>query len=286
VNYAQKRDAQAFFDDLGRAVQANPVPAALIGMGALWMLMGGGRTTAAAALLSGGASRVADTLSPAASAVGSGASRFASGVSGLASSATNMAGQAFQSASDATTQAFQSASDATTDAAKRVSSAVSGAGSRAGDQVGSMSDSVSGSVSSMAGSVSNGATALAGSVQSSLAETFERQPLLVGIAGLAIGAAIASAFSKTRFEEEMIGEQAGAMKEKAETFFSEAAENLGTRATRAVDAMRQEADTQGLTPSGLKETAAAIGKKAATAARSTCTGSGAGTRRNGPQSPN
>jgi hypothetical protein len=275
VNYAQKRDAQAFFDDLGRAVQANPVPAALIGMGALWMLMGGGRTTAAAALLSGGASRVADTLSPAASAVGSGASRLASGVSDLASSATNMAGQA-----------FQSASDATTDAAKRVSSAVSGAGSRAGDQVGSMSDTVSGSVSSMAGSVSNGATALAGSVQSSLAETFERQPLLVGIAGLAIGAAIASAFSKTRFEEEMIGEQAGAMKEKAETFFSEAAENLGTRATRAVDAMRQEADTQGLTPSGLKETAAAIGKKAATAARSTGTGSGAGTRRNGPQSPN
>ena len=43
---------RAFFDDLQSAVQANPVPAALIGMGALWMLMGGGRTTAAAAMVS------------------------------------------------------------------------------------------------------------------------------------------------------------------------------------------------------------------------------------------
>ena len=54
----------SFLDDLSSAVQANPVPAALIGMGALWMLMGGGRTTAAAALLASGASRAADSLAP------------------------------------------------------------------------------------------------------------------------------------------------------------------------------------------------------------------------------
>jgi len=273
VNSGQKQSAQAFFDDLGRAVQANPLPAALIGMGALWMLMGGGRTTAAAALLSGGASRVADTLAPAASAVGSGASRVAGGVSQLASRAADGVSELASSAADGVSglassardmagQAFQTAGDTAADGAKRVSSTVSDAGSRAGAQ---------------AGSLGNGATAFAGSVRSNLAETFERQPLLVGVVGLAIGAAVASAFSRTRFEEEMIGEQAGALKEKAETFFSDAAENLGNRATRAVDAMRQEADTQGLNPSALKESVTAAGKKAATAAR--------GTRRNGQQSP-
>ena len=34
---------RSFLDDLSSAVQSNPVPAALVGMGALWMLMGGGR---------------------------------------------------------------------------------------------------------------------------------------------------------------------------------------------------------------------------------------------------
>jgi hypothetical protein len=273
VTSAQTRSTQAFFDDLGRAVQANPVPAALIGMGALWMLMGGGRTTAAAALLSGGASRVADTLAPVAGAVSSGASRMASGVSGLASSAkesvSGLASSAKESVSDLASsakeiagQAFSAAGEAASDGAQGAASSAADVGSQMGQQ---------------AASVGQSATALAGTIQGNLAQTFERQPLLVGVIGIAIGAAIAGAFPKTRFEEEMLGEQAGDLKEKAETLVSEQAEKLGNMATRAVDAVKQEAQTQGLTTSGLKEGAAAIGKKAAAAAK--------GTRRDGPQSP-
>jgi hypothetical protein len=266
VTSAQTRSTpQSFFDDLGRAVQANPVPAALIGMGALWMLMGGGRTTAAAALLSSGASRVADTLSPAVSAVGTGASRLAGGVSDLASSAKESISDLASSATGVAGQALQSASDTAADAAKRMSSSVADAGSRVGEEAGSLGSSMT-----------SGVTGLAGSVQGNLAETFQRQPLLLGVIGLAVGAAVAGAFPKTRLEEELVGEQAGAMKETVETFVSEQAENLGTMANRAVDAVKQEAEAQGLTASALKEGVAAIGKKAATAAR--------GTRRNGQQS--
>jgi hypothetical protein len=266
VTSAQTRSSsQSFFDDLGQAVQANPVPAALIGMGALWMLMGGGRTTAAAALLSGGASRLADTLAPAASAVGSGASRLAGGVSDLASSAKESVSELASSATSMAGQAFQTASDTAADTAKRLSSTVADAGSRVGEEAGSFGSSMT-----------SGMTGLAGSVQGNLAETFQRQPLLLGAIGLAIGAALAGAFPKTRFEEELIGEQAGAAKETVETFVSEQAENLGSMANRAVDAVKLEAEAQGLTASALKEGVAAIGKKAATAAK--------GTRRNGQQS--
>jgi len=272
VTSAQTRNTiQPFFDDLGRAVQANPVPAALIGMGALWMLMGGGRTTAAAALLSGGVSRVADTLAPAASAVSSGVSRLADGVSDIAASAkdgvSDLAASARDSVSDlasgvrdAAGQAFDTAGEAAADGAKGLTSTAARAGSQ---------------LSQQAGSVGRSATEFAGTIQGNLAQTFERQPLLVGVVGLAIGAAIAGAFRKTHFEEEMIGGHAAAFKDKVETLVSEQTENLSGMANRAVDAVKQEVEKQGLTPSALKEGAAAIGKKAATAAK--------GVRRNGGQ---
>jgi hypothetical protein len=262
VTPAQTQNStQSFFDDLGRAVQANPVPAALIGIGALWMLMDGGRTTAAAALMSGGASRVADTLAPAASAVSSGVGRLADDVSGLAASAKDGVSQLASGAKDIADRALETAGQAAADGAKSLSSTVTHAGSQ---------------MSQQAGSLGQGATAFAGTIQGNLAQTFERQPLLVGVIGVAIGAAIAGAFRKTRFEEDMIGGQAAALKEKVETVVSEQAENLGGIANRAVDAVKQEAEAQGLTPSALKEGVAAIGRKAAAAAK--------GARRNGPQS--
>ena len=256
---AQRSNTQSFFDDLGRAVQANPVPAALIGMGALWMLMGGGRTTAAAALLSGGATRVADTLAPAATAIGNGTSRLAEGVSELASSAAESISELAAGAKQTADETLESVSEAAAGGAQSVTSAAARMGSRLSEQTESAAQS---------------ATGFASSVQGNLAETFERQPLLVGIVGLAIGAAVAGAFPKTRFEEEIIGEQAGAVKEKVQTLASEQAENLGNMANRAMDAVKQEAKAQGLTPSALKESATAIGKKAASAAK--------GARRNGP----
>jgi X-X-X-Leu-X-X-Gly heptad repeat protein len=272
VTSAQTRTTtQSFFDDLGRAVQANPVPAALIGMGALWMLMGGGRTTGAAALLSGGASRVADTLAPAASAVGSGVSRLADGVSDLAAGAKEGVSDLATSAKDSVSEfasgardiagrAFDAAGEAAADGAKDLTSTAGRAGSQ---------------LSQQAGSVGQSATAFAETIQGNLAQTFERQPLLVGVIGLAIGAAIAGAFRKTRFEEEMIGDRAAVLKDNVETLVSEQAENVAGIANRAVDAVKQEAEAQGLTPSALKEGVAAIGKKAAAAAK--------GVRRNGGQ---
>jgi hypothetical protein len=236
-----------FFDDLSSAVQSNPVPAALIGMGALWMLMGGGRTTAAAAFLANGASRAADSLAPAGDAVKSGAGRIGETLSDFASSATNAVGQA-----------LGTAGEAVTDAAGRVSSTAAEAGKQ---------------LSTQSASVKHSASGFAGTVQSNLSETFERQPLLVGVLGLAIGAVIATAFPKTQIEEDMVGDQAESMKQKVGDFVSEQAQNLGDVASRTMEAVKEEAVTQGLTPAALKEGVAAVRDKA-TKAASTARGNG------------
>ena len=231
---------RSFVDDLSSAVQANPVPAALIGMGALWMLMGGGRTTAAAALLANGASRAADSLAPAGDTVRNGAGRIGETLSEYAYAAT-----------DAVGQALGTAGEAVTDAAGRLTSTASEAGKQ---------------LTSQSASVRSSASGLAGSVQGNLTETFERQPLLVGVLGLAIGAVIASAFPRTRMEAEMVGEQAGAIKQKVGEFVSDQAENLGEVASRTIEAVKDEAKTQGLTPAALKEGVAAVREKATKAA--------------------
>jgi len=230
---------RSFVDDLSSAVQANPVPAAPIGMGALWMLMGGGRTTAAAALLANGASRSADALSPAGDMLKNGAGRIGETLSEYAPAAT-----------DAVSQALGTAGEAVTDATGRLTSTAT----EAGKQLASPA------------SIRSSASGLAGSVQGNLTETFERQPLLVGVLGLAIGTVIASAFPKTRIEEEMVGEQAGTIKQKVGEFVSDQAENLGEVASRTIEAVKDEAKTQGLMPAALKEGVAAVREKATKAA--------------------
>lgn len=236
--------SRSFLDDLGSAVQANPVPAALIGMGALWMLMGGGRTTAAAALLANGASRAGDMLAPVGTALKSGTSKIGETVSGIATAA-----------SDAVGQAAGTAGEAITEAAGRVATSAA----ETGKQVGAQSSAATGSAAN-----------LIGNVQGNLAETFERQPLLVGAIGLAIGAALATAFPVTRTEQEMVGDQAAAVKRNVEEFVSEQAGNLGDVANRTLEAVKDEAAAQGLTPAGLKQGAQTIRDKAmevATSAR-------------------
>jgi len=109
-------------------------------------------------------------------------------------------------------------------------------------------------------------SALAGSVQSNLTETFERQPLLVGLVGIAVGAAIATAFPKTQIEEEYVGEAAAKAKEKVQSFVEEQSENLQKTASRTLEAVKDEAAAQGLTPDALKQGAAAIRDKAVSAA--------------------
>jgi hypothetical protein len=68
--------------------------------------------------------------------------------------------------------------------------------------------------------------------QSSLADLFERQPLILGVVGLAVGAAIAGAFRTSGLEDEWMGELSDDVKA-----------DLNTRAGAVSQSLRKASDT-------------------------------------------
>jgi hypothetical protein len=98
-------------------------------------------------------------------------------------------------------------------------------------------------------------------IRSSLTEIFRRQPLALGVIGLAIGAGMAAALPMTEKETELLGEASDEFKERAQEFATEQAEHAKDRAKRAVDAAAEEARNQGLSQEGLKSTAQDLSQK-------------------------
>jgi uncharacterized membrane protein len=68
--------------------------------------------------------------------------------------------------------------------------------------------------------------------QSSLGDLMERQPLVIGAIGLAVGAALAGAFRTTQIEDNFIGGVSDEVKE-----------DLSRRGTAVSKALREAADT-------------------------------------------
>jgi hypothetical protein len=89
-------------------------------------------------------------------------------------------------------------------------------------------------------------------MQSSLADTLERQPLVMGAIGLAIGAAVAGAFRTTDLESEWMGDisddvkadlgrRAGAVSRSLDEASDTVMAELGDTAAEAVDRVKQTA---------------------------------------------
>jgi hypothetical protein len=91
--------------------------------------------------------------------------------------------------------------------------------------------------------------ALGTSVQKNISDTLERQPLLLGAIGLAIGAGIASAFPSTRLESDFMGEAGAATREKIQDLASDTTDFVVARAKQTLHDVKQEAEAQGLTSS-------------------------------------
>jgi len=94
-------------------------------------------------------------------------------------------------------------------------------------------------------------------IQSRLSESLEKQPLLLGAIGLAIGAGIASTFATTAVESELMGEQGSAARQKLQGL----AGDVTDRAKQIASDLKDEAGRQGLTPDAAKSAAAGIGEK-------------------------
>jgi hypothetical protein len=118
-------------------------------------------------------------------------------------------------------------------------------------------DTASGYVTSIPGSSAE----IFDTVRSNLTDLFKAQPLALGAIGIAIGAGIAAALPGTEIEADYLGETSDTVRAKAAQFASDQTERATTVAGNVVDAVKEEAATQGLTLEGAKAAAGDISAK-------------------------
>jgi hypothetical protein len=229
VRHDGARRGSDYVDILGDAIRENPVSAALIGMGVIWLFMGGHKTS----LLGGGGrtsifQAVGENAQQAGSAVGRAAGLVGAAISSGVDAVTDTAAEAGRMVRDV-------ASVSAGSAAEKMSSAYDVAGDLAVEATNKFS---SGAREATQVAKSSGAK-LGGALQQNLTDLLERQPLFLGAIGLAIGAGIASSFPATEVEQQVMGSVSAGLQEK----ISEAGGLVKDMATAALE----EASHQGRT---------------------------------------
>jgi hypothetical protein len=218
-----------FVHDLADAARKNPISAALIGMGAIWLLTGG-RT----------AERVGDLVRNA-------------GFDRIPDAAGN--------ALDAARSTLRSGSEAVGNGVSSATETLRDAGAASLNRVTRTSSEVADKAYGYVQNIPDASGALFSTARGNLSELFRAQPLALGAVGLAIGAGIAAALPATDLEAEYFGEASDNFKEQAAGFASEQVSRATAVAEDVVTAVSDEARNQGLTLDAAKSAIADIPEK-------------------------
>ena len=183
-----KSDQDGFVGSLVSAVRDNPLAAVLIGGGALWLLIGEDKVKVAATSATAAASSAVDAGTRNLRAT---ASKFQT--TSAPPTAPEMESDGSFPVGDTLRRASGIASDAIADSAEKL-------GDRFDEGVAFAQENLA-----KLGNVLPGKEAL-NNAKSSLSQVLERQPLVLGAVGVAIGAAVAGAFQITDLENEWVGD--------------------------------------------------------------------------------
>jgi hypothetical protein len=216
--------APDFVRDLGEAVRKNPVSAALIGMGLVWLFAGRTRLSLPMERVAGVAEAAQDVWRGAASNAKTGSETVQDRVAAASATLRNQG-----------------------------SSLVEGISEKGGE--------LSESISEYAGSFPDVAGNLLDDVRANMTELFRSQPLALGAVGLAIGAAVAASFPVTETEADYLGETSDFVKQKASEIAAEKAGEAADLGKKVVGAMADEARQQGLDTAGIKAAASGVAEK-------------------------
>jgi hypothetical protein len=213
-----------FIHDLGDAVRKNPLSAALIGMGVLWLFTGSRPMERASDFVR----RIPDTAGDAAEAARS-----------ALRSTTDVVGERVASVKSA---AKDSAADTLNNAVR-------------------YGRNYAESASEYVSSIPEAGSGIFDDIRSNLSEVFKAQPLALGAIGIAIGAGIAAALPATELEADYLGEASDAAKAKASDFAADQADRVISVGENVANAVNEEARKQGLTMEGVKSAAGDISAK-------------------------
>ncbi|KAB0676177.1 hypothetical protein [Aureimonas leprariae] len=256
--------SRGFVEGLTEAVRANPASAALIGIGAAWLLTGGANVS-----LLGGSKR-ANPFRFGRSARYNADHHFAdesaaSGMSFKSASAGGSGTSPVDTVGSPAERVGSAASAAATHGSSGLSAAYEGLGSAAG-RVGEAASNAGSSAYDASRSVARGARAQTENLQQTLGEFFEDKPLALGILGLAIGAGLAAALPRTEIERQFMGEASDAAKEHASSIVAAKLDDAKAVAGQIFDQVSGEVEAQGLSKDGLTATAQTLGDKLSTVA--------------------
>lgn len=218
-----------FIRDLGDAARKNPVSAALIGMGVLWLLTGGRPVEKAADFARGtGFDRIPDAV-----------------------------GNAFEGAGSAVRFGADSIGERVTSAKEMLRDG----GAEALDSAARFGSDYADTASDYVRSIPGAEVEMFDAARSNLTELFRAQPLALGAIGLAIGAGIAAALPPSEVEAAYLGESSDAVKAKAAEFAVEQTNRATKVAEDVIEAVADEARIQGLTVEGAKSAVGDISAK-------------------------
>lgn len=225
--------AAGFAQDLVDAARENPISTALIGVGALWLFMGGSKVS-----IFGEARDALGTLSsrvgaPVAGTVARETSSRFSAIRGTIADAGAAGSARVSDAASASKHGVTEAADALTNRLKMGAEHAFDVAADAGS-----------SLYEFAQSAPQRGHAMVEPLEGSLADLWNRQPLILGAIGLAVGASLAAALPQLALEESVLGETAESLKSQAKDVFSDQVSKLGD----AFDAVKTKAQQQGLTP--------------------------------------
>jgi hypothetical protein len=218
-----------FIRDLGESARKNPVSAALIGMGILWLFTGNRPVERAGEVFRRtGFDRLPD-----------------------------VAGSAFEAARST----IRSGADSLGEQVTSANNGLRDAGAGALDSAARFGREQLDTAAEYARSIPDSAADVLDKARANLADLFRAQPLALGALGLAIGAGIAAALPASEAESNYMGETSDAVKAKAADFAAEQTARATEVAGDVVEAVTEEARKQGLTVEGAKAAVGEISKK-------------------------
>src|SRR5262245_6450494 len=235
---------ESFMDSLTTAVRENPLAAALIGGGALWLLIGSDRLKNAAGSVTSAAAPLADLGARAQRSATSNWEEWEDAYGSMRKRASRMQDEASRGINETMRNARTAATDAMSGAPETVSERFEEGVAGARD----MFDRLGRALPRKETFVQ---------AQSSLSDLLEQQPLVLGAIGLAIGATVAGAIARSSVEDAWVGnlsddlkadlrERAGAVsqsvREASDTLQAELADAGAEYADRVQQAGRDALD--------------------------------------------
>lgn len=274
AGYFRNGDASTLVQNVKTQVRDNPLALGLIGAGLAWLMAGRGVRAAAQDYYYRRTEDMGRETSDYSGAYGADfdstypeRSRL-SGSEGLTTSSygstrTDMSESGHGSGSDESgsesgglrqgiSDTLSAARDRASSAAESIQSAAGSLGDSARDMLRGASDRASGMTHSLRDRTGH----LAGQTRRTFLDTLEREPLIIGAIGLAVGAAVGAMLPSTRYEEELVGDQREQLKRKAGEAvrygIEEAKEVAREVSDAALSAAKEKSEEEGLLPNGGK----------------------------------